>query len=66
MILAGDIRQFHVLMIGHGRRRCHARRPDCRACILSELCPSSTAGPATSTLLWPDRSSPYFPPPPKT
>jgi endonuclease-3 len=24
----------------HGRRRCHARKPDCRSCTLADLCPS--------------------------
>lgn len=27
-------------LIFHGRRRCHSRRPDCRACELRDLCPS--------------------------
>jgi endonuclease-3 len=26
----------------HGRRRCHARKPDCGPCILSGVCPSRT------------------------
>lgn len=29
-------------MILHGRRICHARKPDCGACALSSQCPSST------------------------
>ena len=29
------------LLIWHGRRVCHARRPDCGACVVSGLCPSS-------------------------
>ena len=32
----------HRLVI-HGRRVCHARRPDCPRCNASDLCPSSTA-----------------------
>jgi endonuclease-3 len=24
----------------HGRRRCHARKPDCGACVIAGLCPS--------------------------
>jgi endonuclease III len=24
----------------HGRRRCHARKPDCGSCVLTALCPS--------------------------
>ena len=33
--------QFHVHMIEHGRRICHARQPHCDRCILSGACPSS-------------------------
>jgi endonuclease-3 len=29
------------LLIHHGRRTCHARRPDCAACPVEPLCPSS-------------------------
>jgi endonuclease III len=36
----------HVL-ISHGRTTCIARRPRCAACVLSPLCPSSTAGAAS-------------------
>ncbi len=32
----------HVLIF-HGRRVCHARSPKCEICVLSEICPSSTA-----------------------
>jgi endonuclease-3 len=31
------------LLIFHGRRCCDARKPNCAACTLSDLCPSSTA-----------------------
>ena len=34
--------QFHMDLIEHGRRVCHARRPRCDACALSDVCPSST------------------------
>jgi endonuclease III len=34
--------QFHVHMIEHGRRICHARRPRCNACRLRDVCPGST------------------------
>ena len=37
-----QVYQFHVDLIEHGRRVCHARRPNCRDCILTDLCPSST------------------------
>jgi len=33
--------QFHVHMIEHGRRICHARQPRCNMCILKDICPSS-------------------------
>jgi endonuclease-3 len=33
--------QFHVHMIEHGRRICHARQPHCDRCILGAVCPSS-------------------------
>ena len=32
--------QFHVHMIEHGRRICHARQPRCNICILKSICPS--------------------------
>lgn len=32
-------------VIWHGRRRCHARRPACGACLLAEVCPSYGLGP---------------------
>lgn len=35
------------LLILHGRRVCVARRPDCAACVLNDVCPSSrVAAPA--------------------
>jgi endonuclease III len=33
------------LIIWHGRRRCHARRPACGACPLARMCPSYGEGP---------------------
>jgi endonuclease-3 len=33
--------QFHVHMIEHGRRVCHARNPSCCRCALKGICPSS-------------------------
>jgi len=36
-----QVYQFHVHMIEHGRRICHARQPCCDRCILSGICPSS-------------------------
>ena len=31
--------EFHVLLIRHGRRTCHARRPRCEDCVLLSMCP---------------------------
>jgi endonuclease III len=31
---------FSHRLIIHGRRICHARKPDCQACIVQQLCPS--------------------------
>lgn len=33
------------LVIWHGRRRCHARKPACGACTLARWCPSYGEGP---------------------
>ena len=33
--------QFHLLLIKHGRRVCHARQPRCSECVLEVGCPSS-------------------------
>ena len=33
--------RFPHLMIWHGRRVCHARRPRCEDCVVNDLCPSS-------------------------
>ena len=35
-----DVYDFHISMIEHGRRVCHARKPDCYACALKDICPS--------------------------
>jgi endonuclease III len=32
---------FSHRLIIHGRRICHARKPDCKACVVEQLCPSS-------------------------
>ena len=36
-----QVYQFHIHMIEHGRRICHARQPRCNRCILRGACPSS-------------------------
>jgi endonuclease-3 len=33
---------FGLRLILHGRRVCHARKPDCPACVLNDFCPSSS------------------------
>ncbi len=39
-IVPPDLRyELHVLMIGHGRAVCSARRPRCSECALSDVCP---------------------------
>ena len=40
MVPPDDVYQFHILMIEHGRKVCHAQRPHCLQCVLQELCPS--------------------------
>jgi endonuclease III len=40
-----DWTRLSHLMIWHGRRRCHARRPACGACPVARWCPSFGAGP---------------------
>ncbi len=29
----------HQLLVWHGRRVCHARKPECHRCVVAELCP---------------------------
>jgi endonuclease-3 len=41
---AARVYAFHVLLIEHGRKVCRARRPDCAACALKDLCPSASPG----------------------
>jgi endonuclease III len=33
--------EFHINVLRHGRRTCHARRPDCGGCVLQKICPSA-------------------------
>jgi endonuclease III len=37
----GQELEFHVNLLRHGRRTCHAQRPHCEACPLNRMCPSS-------------------------
>jgi endonuclease-3 len=38
---AGEELELHLNLLRHGRRTCHARRPECRACALRRMCPSA-------------------------
>jgi endonuclease-3 len=40
-IPASKVYQFHLHMIEHGRRVCHARQPHCHECVLKSGCSSS-------------------------
>jgi len=37
----GQELEFHLSLLRHGRRTCHAQRPHCSACALARMCPSS-------------------------
>ena len=39
MLTPTEVYAFHVDLIQHGRRTCHARGPKCNACPLLERCP---------------------------
>jgi endonuclease-3 len=36
----GEELEFHVNLLRHGRRTCHARSPACEECALARMCPS--------------------------
>jgi endonuclease-3 len=36
--------EFHVNMLRHGRRTCHAQRPACAVCALRLMCPAFRSG----------------------
>ena len=36
----GQELELHVNLLRHGRRTCHARRPDCGSCALLRMCPT--------------------------
>jgi endonuclease III len=36
----GEELELHVNLLRHGRRTCHARRPDCEECALLRMCPT--------------------------
>jgi endonuclease III len=37
----GEELEFHLNLLRHGRRTCHARRPECSVCALARMCPSA-------------------------
>jgi endonuclease III len=37
----GEELELHVNLLRHGRRTCHARKPDCPGCALRRMCPSA-------------------------
>ena len=37
----GEELEFHMNLLRHGRRTCHARRPNCGECALRRMCPSA-------------------------
>ena len=37
----GEELELHLNLLRHGRRTCHARRPNCRDCALRRMCPSA-------------------------
>lgn len=41
LVPSRHVLEFHVLLIRHGRRVCHARRPPCPACPLIDACPDA-------------------------
>lgn len=41
LIPRSDWTHFSHWLIWHGRRRCYARKPDCPACELQDMCPSA-------------------------
>jgi endonuclease-3 len=37
----GQELEFHINLLRHGRRTCHARKPACGECALARMCPSA-------------------------
>ena len=37
----GEELELHLNLLRHGRRTCHARRPECAGCALNRICPSA-------------------------
>jgi endonuclease-3 len=45
----GQELELHVNLLRHGRRTCHARRPDCDECALVRMCPTGRAAVTSGT-----------------
>jgi endonuclease-3 len=45
----GQELEFHVNLLRHGRRTCHAQRPECPACDLYRMCPWPKSSPRISS-----------------
>jgi endonuclease-3 len=44
----GQEHEFHVNLLRHGRRTCHAQRPKCPECDLRRMCPWPSSRPTSS------------------
>ena len=44
----GEELELHVNLLRHGRRTCHARKPECGGCALARMCPSAELFRSTS------------------
>jgi endonuclease-3 len=44
----GQALEFHVNLLRHGRRTCHAQRPACWECVLRRSCPWASASRTSS------------------
>ncbi len=44
MLESDEVYPFHVDLIQHGRRTCHARNPQCNTCVLAARCPKVGVG----------------------
>jgi endonuclease-3 len=40
----GEELELHLNLLRHGRRTCHARRPECSQCVLERICPKVGVG----------------------
>ncbi len=46
LLRPGEGLELHLNLLRHGRRTCHARRPDCGACALRRACPRIGVAPS--------------------